>query len=370
MTAARVVLCLPGGGVTGAMYQIGVLAALEDALAGFDANAQDGYVGVSSGASVCAALAGGSPVERLYRAFLDPADTYFPLERQHLFQIDQDEWRRVLVTAGAAMRRATRGLLLRTAPPSPAVLWEELDRLNDSLPAGVFTLDAYERFLEAVFVRRGVSNTFSGLARPLRIVSHELDSGALVAFGAPPHQGIPVSRACIASMALPPIFSPVRIGDSHYVDAGAAQVAHLDVALELGADVLIVVNPMVPVRATTVPTGHGRRTSVRDKGALWVMHQVIRMGIHEGMREACRRISAHTPVLLLEPDPMDGILFMYSPASFAARRAILEHAYRTTRSRVADWVDVGHPALGRAGWELRDPAAELARRRRSEPVPG
>ncbi len=358
----RVVLCLPGGGATGAMYQIGALAALEDALEGFDANGLHAYVGASSGASVAAALAGGRRVQRIYRAFLDPSDNYFPLERDHLYRTDWDEWRRVIATGSSALRRGTRSMLLRATPPSPAVLWEELDRFNDSLPAGVFSLDAYERFLAAFFERRGVPNTFSALPRPLRVVSHELDSGALTVFGAEPHHHVPVSRACIASMALPPLFSPVRIGDRHYVDAGAAQVAHLDVALGEGADALVVVNPMVPVRATTVPTGHGHRTSVRDKGAVWVMHQVLRMGIHEAMREACRRITATVPVLLVEPDPMDGILFMYSPASFAARRSILEHAYRTTRSRVATWVADGHAALVTGGYQLRAPEAEGGRR--------
>jgi NTE family protein len=362
----KIALCLPGGGATGAMYQIGVLAALEDALVGFDANALHIYVGVSSGASVAAALAGGRPVGRIYRAFLDPADTYFPLERRHLFQIDRDEWRRVVVTAGAALRRAGRSVLMRAPPTNPAALWEEFDRLNDSLPAGIFSLNAYERFLAAFFERRGVPNTFAAMPRPLRIVSHELDSGALAVFGAEPRRQVPVSRACVASMALPPLFSPVRVGDVHYVDAGAAQVAHLDVALAEGADVLVVVNPMVPVRATTVPTGHGRRRSVRDKGAVWVMHQVMRMAIHEGMREACRRISAATPVLLVEPDPMDGILFMYNPASFGARRSILEHAYRTTRSRILGWLSEAHPAITATGWTLREGEPE---RGRSEPPP-
>jgi len=234
----------------------------------------------------------------------------------------------------------------------------------------VFSLDAYERFLAAFFERRGVPNTFSALPRALRVVSHELDSGALTVFGAEPHRHVPVSRACIASMALPPIFSPVRIGDRHYVDAGAAQVAQLDVALAAGAQALVVVNPMVPVRATTVPTGHGHRTSVRDKGAIWVMHQVLRMGIHEAMREACRRITASVPVLLIEPDPMDGILFMYSPASFAARRSILEHAYRTTRSRVVAWVADHHAALVAGGFTLREPEAEGGRRGSRRPPAG
>ena len=74
MSRTRLALCLPGGGVTGGLYQIGALAALEDTLEGLDARGFDLYVGTSSGATVAAALAGGLPVQRLYRALLDPAD--------------------------------------------------------------------------------------------------------------------------------------------------------------------------------------------------------------------------------------------------------------------------------------------------------
>ena len=64
----KIALCLPGGGVTGGMYQIGALAALEDVVEHFDANAFDLYVGSSSGASVAATLAAGVPVQRMYRS--------------------------------------------------------------------------------------------------------------------------------------------------------------------------------------------------------------------------------------------------------------------------------------------------------------
>ena len=83
---AKIALCLPGGGATGAMFQIGALAAFEDAVEGVEVNGFDFYVGSSGGASVAAALAGGLPVQRIYRAFLDPADVYFGLERKHLFK--------------------------------------------------------------------------------------------------------------------------------------------------------------------------------------------------------------------------------------------------------------------------------------------
>jgi predicted acylesterase/phospholipase RssA len=223
------------------------------------------------------------------------------------------------------------------------------------LPAGIFSLDAYERFLEAFFVRRGIPNRFSAIPRPLRIMAHDLDSGEQVLFGSSGFENVPVTRACIASMALPPFFSPVRIGDRHYIDAGAAQVSHLDVAVEAGAGVIVVINPMVPVSAASVPTGHGRRSSVRDKGLLWVTNQATRIGIHKLMKESCARITAQglAEVVLIEPEPTDGILFMHNPASFAARRNILEYAYRTARARMGSWFADDSSALRKAGWRAK-----------------
>jgi NTE family protein len=350
----KIALCLPGGGATGAMYQIGAIAALEDVIDGLQAHEVDLYVGTSSGASVAATLAGGRPIERIYRAFLDPADVYFPLERKHILRMDLGEWRRTLVSAFGAIRYGSASLFARGAPP-PAQLFEELDRLYDSLPAGLFTLDAYERFLEDFFVRRGVPNTFRLMPRELRIMAHDLDSGEMVEFGTPGYDHVPVTRACIASMAVPPFFSPVRIGDRHYIDAGAAQVAHLDVAIAAGATVIVVVNPLVPVDVGSVPTGHGTRDSVRDKGLMWVANQAMRIGVHKLLQESCARVTAsnQAAVLLIEPEPADGILFMHNPASFAARRNILEYAYRTTRARVARGFAGGDSALERAGWQMR-----------------
>jgi NTE family protein len=349
----KVALCLPGGGVTGAMYQIGALAALEDVVAGFDANAMDLYVGTSSGATVAAALAGGIPVQRVYRALLDPADVFFPLERRHVLRMDLGEWRRVIGTLFGAFNQGGRSFLSRGPAPTPQALWAELDRLYDSLPTGVFTLDGYERFLEDFFARRGVPNNFRAFPRPLRIMSHDLDSGQPVFFGDPSMEHVPVSRACIASTALPPFFSPVRIRDRFYIDAGAAQVSLLDAAK--GADVLVIVNPMVPVHVDMVPTGHGHLPSVRDKGYMWVANQATRIGIHKLFVETVARLRAEkkTKVILVEPEPTDGVLFMFSPASFSGRRTMLEHAYRTTRDQVTAWLAAKDDTVVRAGWKSR-----------------
>ena len=58
-------------------------------------------------------------------------------------------------------------------------------------------------------------------------------------------------------------------------------------------------------------------------------------------------------MILIEPSPEDCILFMYNPASFDARRAILEYAYRHTRSELAKSFASGDGALAEAGLRPR-----------------
>jgi NTE family protein len=350
---SKIAVCLPGGGASGAMFQIGALAALEDALDGLEVSNFDLYVGSSGGASVAAALAGGLPIQRIYRAFLDPADAYFGLERKHLLRIDFGEWRRTVPAFIAAFSEGA-GALMRGGGPPSAALWEQLDRLADALPAGLFSLDGYERFLEEFFIRRGVPNSFFAMPKPLRILAHDLESAELRLFGAGDAAEVPVTRACIASMAIPPFFSPVRIGDRHYINPGGGQIVHGEVAVAEGADVLIVVNPLVPLRT--------ERGSLRDRGLLTVTNQAIRIGSWRALRDQCRVAeAAGKAVLCIEPEPAESLLFFGNPESFDVRRRILEYAYRHCRALIAQAAEAQHPVLTRTGFTLRPARSEPSR---------
>lgn len=353
----KIALCLPGGGLTGALYQIGALAALEDGVEGMGGQSFSLYVGTSSGASVAAALAGGIAIDRLYRALLDPVDNFFPIERGHVFRIDVDEWQRTIGTGWLALRHALAHLVARGDGPSAPghlLVWEQIDRFYDSLPAGLFTLDRYERFLAEFFLRRGVPNSFRAMPRALRIAAHDIDSGERVLFGDEGNEDVPVSLACSASLALPLFFSPVRIGDRHCIDGGLGHVAQLDAAANAGCFLAIVVNPMVPVSTMhrAVPTGHGVRESVRDKGLLWIFNQAMRIGAHARLHQdvARMRASGAMEVLVVEPEPHDVLLFLHNPANLTARRAILEYAYRTTRERIAQWIARHGAVADKMGW--------------------
>lgn len=333
-----VVLC--GGGITGAMYEVGCLAAIEDAFEGFQSCDFDVFVGASSGATVALALAGGMPSQRLYRALLDPADDFFPLRRHHLLQLDTREIRRVWGSAFNAVRRLLGSIASR---PLSVDVWNEIDRFYDSLPAGIFSADPYERFLTEFMTRRGIPKTFPEMPRKLVVVANDLDAGERAVFGTGDLRNVPVARAIAASSAVPVLFAPVRIGDRDYVAGGVGEAGHVDLAVAAGCELVIVINAVVPVvpsaEVRPVPTGHGPRTRVRDKGMLWVNNQAWRMTTDQRLRtglELYRTRHPNVDVVLLEPDRGDATMFMYSPMNFAARRVILEDGYTSTMRSLKD----------------------------------
>lgn len=342
---SRIALSLPGGGVSGALFQVGALAALEDAIEGI--GPYGAYIGHAGGAVVAACLAGGISANRLYRAMLDPADPFFPLERRHVLAFDTFEWQRTLKTAYLAFRHALPRLDPRRATPTtvglPDRVVEELDRLEDSLPAGIFTLDKFERVLAEFFERKEIGNTFRSLPRALRIVAYDLDAGERVVFGAAGFEQTPISLACAASCAVPLFFSPVRVGNRHCIEGGLVSMSHFDVARDQGAELTIVVNPRVPVstRGESVPTGHGVGRSVRDKGLMWVWNQSRRMASRAILDSEMTNPPEGMTALRIEPHPEDAVLFLRNTRSFEARRVVLEHAYRTTRARLTTWLEHG-----------------------------
>ena len=356
---APIALSLPGGGLAGSLYQVGALAALEDGIEGVRERGFSLYVGQAGGSVVAACLAGGIPTDRIYRALLDPADNFFPLERRHILEVDTGEWQRTVRTAALAVRESLIRLNpLRSSnaidPALPSLVLEQFDRLSDSMPAGLFTLSRFERFLADFYARRDIPNVFSAMQRRLRIVAHDLDSGERVLFGSEGYEGIPVSLACAPSCALPLFFSPVRIGGRHYIDGGLCDLAHLDVARDAGAEISIVVNPRVPVATRgAVPTGHGPQKSVRDKGLTWVMNQAKRISSQAMLEHEVKHPPEGMKVLVVEPEPSDGALFMNNVKAFDARRAILEYAYRTTRARISQWLEKNATMAERLGWKER-----------------
>ena len=104
-------IALAGGGPLGAIYEIGALVALDEALIGLDLSACDVYVGVSSGGFFAAGLANGMTPRDLYRVFIETEAAHNPFEPNALLLPAVREYLRCFAAAPELFASALRQYL-------------------------------------------------------------------------------------------------------------------------------------------------------------------------------------------------------------------------------------------------------------------
>ncbi len=323
---ARRALVLAGGGVIGGMYEVGALAALEETLPGFRANAFDLYIGSSAGSVVGALMANGVPPLELY-AILDE-------ERD-----DPLNFHRGAVYHKGSFKGATRNLAqFMWAIGKRAVMdfrleWPDLlARSGGDMPAGFFSLAPLEAYMREAFLAKGLSNSFTGTPRPLLIAAIALDRAERVVFGQGDLLDVPISQAIAASSAIPGFFEPYRIGGRDYVDGDVGYTGHADVAVDAGATLLVAINPAVP-QCVTEPG----EAAIRHGGLYAIMEQTGHIAslnlFNVGLREI-KLLHPEVEVLVVQPEPKQSPLVGPS-MGFEASRAALRYGYQTVKEWLA-----------------------------------
>lgn len=344
----RIGLALAGGGPLGAIWEIGALNALAEALPGVDFAALDGYVGVSAGGFVAAGLANGMTPRQMCAAFIE--DDAPAGERIDPGAFMHPAWgefaRRGAALPGLVLQVAWQALLGGRSWLSAA------ERLGRALPSGLFSHVPIEAQLRRVLSQPGRSNDFRQLQRRLVLVATDLDSGAAAPFGMPGWDQVPISLAAAASAALPGLFPPVPLGGRWYVDGALKKTLHASVLLDLGLDLLICLNPLVPFDASH-PLG--RRVLGNPEPAIpqlvqgglpVVMSQTLRSMIHSRLELGLKgyaRSHPDTDILLFEPDHRDPTMFLANTFGYRQRQALAEHAYQRMRAELR----ARRPALDR-----------------------
>ncbi|HYD52992.1 MAG TPA: patatin-like phospholipase family protein [Gemmatimonadaceae bacterium] len=357
-SAARIGLALAGGGPLGAVYEIGALRALEEALDGVDLTAVDRYVGVSAGSFVAASLANGIAPAELVRMLVRHQPGEIPFDASAFFEPALVEWARRGLRLPRLVAESLWGFVAR---PREHTMGMALSHLSRALPVGLFENEPIRRYVHALLTRPGRTDDFRVLrqrGRDLVIVSADLGAGRAVRLGGPGWEDVPISRAVQASTAVPGFYTPVRIRGRYHVDGAVLKTVHASVLLEKGVDLLLVVNPIVPIDTTS----ERRRDAVREpdlveEGLPMVLSQTVRAVLDSRMRATLARYRHHAPttdVLLFEPGRDEYGLFFAPMFSFHARERICALAYVTTlrdlrrrRARLA-------PRLARHGITLRD----------------
>ena len=335
---SRIGLALAGGGPLGAIYEIGALCALDEALVGMDLRRLHGYVGVSAGGFIAAGLANGISPRELCAAFIESDDSgSVDLFRPSLLM--RPAWgefaRRGAALPGLAAQAAWQLAFRRRS------LLVALERLGRALPAGLLSGHAMERKLAHLFSVRDRSNDFRALPRKLVLVATDLDSGESIPFGQPGHDDVPISLAVQASAALPGLYAPVVVKGRTCVDGALKKTLHASVLLDEGLDLLICLNPLVPFDAThadrhrLLGRGEERIPKLLDGGLPVVLSQTFRSLIHSRLELGLKGYGQSHPdtdIVLFEPDHRDPEMFLANTFSVAQRRVLAEHAYQRTRA--------------------------------------
>jgi predicted acylesterase/phospholipase RssA len=349
----RLGLALAGGGPLGAIYEIGALAALDEVLVGANLCSCDVYVGVSAGAFIAAGLANGMTPADMYRSFIESEMADDPFEPELLLRPALGEYLHRLATTPSLLRHALDRYF---EAPFSRGFFESFQQLGRALPTGVFDSSGMGDYLRALYSAPGRSNDFRELTRKLFIVATDLDASEAVAFGAEGNDDVPISRAVMASSALPGLFPPVEIKGRHFVDGALMKTVHASVALKEGVKLLFCVNPLVPFDARIASRRRRNEpASLIDGGLPMVLSQTFRAIVHSRMRVGMDRYARDYPeadVVLFEPSRGDADMFFTNVFSYSSRKRLSEHAYRHTRAQLRERAGELEPILARHGLAL------------------
>ena len=358
----RIGLALAAGAPEGAIFEIGALRALDEALEGLDFNNLYVYVGVSSGAFLCGNLANNLTTAQMCRAIISHEPGEHPFIPETFFT---PYWRAFLRGGRRVPRLLVEALWDWATHLGDHTLLDSLMRLSRALPVGVFDNEPIRAYLEKIYNIKGRTDDFRRLGKRFVVVATDLDSGRAARFGEPGLDHIPISKAIQASGALPGLYSAVEIEGRHYVDGVLLKTLHASVALEAGAELVICVNPIVPVDTVrAVEAGMMKKPNLVDWGLPTVLSQTFRTLVHSrlevGMASYERKFKG-ADVVLVKPRRDDYLMFFTNIFGFSERQAVCEYAYEATRRDLLERYDELAPLFARHGVTLRRDVLEEKR---------
>ncbi|WP_426101691.1 patatin-like phospholipase family protein [Massilia sp. TSP1-1-2] len=261
----RVALVLSGGGARGFAH-IGVLRALREQRIPVDM-----VVGTSMGSVVGGAYAAGASIADLEK------------------MARQTDWDRVVADRPSRedleFRRREEDVLL------PSRIEFGLNGEGLSLPPSAAGNAALERTIARLLPAGTRDRPVSQLTLPFRSVASDLVTGALVDL-----VDTPLFLTMRASLAVPGVFAPVRVNGRLVVDGGLVRNLPVDLAIRMGADVIIAVNVGTPLAPE------------KNLGsAFGVAQQMINILTEQNVQRSIRELRAQD--VLIAP-PLAGIGFL------------------------------------------------------------
>ena len=336
----KTALVLGGGGFTGGVYEIGALRALDLLAVNSTVNNFDVYVGTSAGAFIAALCANGVTPEEMMRVVTRQGKaTFKDIDIGDLLRPNLLEFAR----KGALMPFRAASLARQViSQPGGVSLMDLIMGLAAALPSGLYTGGGIESYLQQVLSEPGRTDDFSELPCELYLTATDLDTCERVVFGVDGSEDVPISLAVRASGALPMVYTPVCINDRELIDGGMVSTTNLDIAVEAGAKLVVVINPIVPFIndfSGKVKTLRGSRTrKVSDMGFAQIGYQAFKLVAHQRLHELAKTWEERYPgvdIVLIEPEPADELMFQTSMMSFTSRVEIARHGFESVTKQLA-----------------------------------
>jgi predicted acylesterase/phospholipase RssA len=353
----KTALVLGGGGFTGGVYEIGALRALDLLAVNSSVNQFDVYVGTSAGAFIASLSANGVTPDEMMRVVTRQGTPPFKdVDLGDLLQPNIMEFARK--SAVLPLRALSLAKQLVAQRSSVSIL-DVLLGVAEWLPSGAYTGAGIERYLHQVLSEPGRTDDFSELACELYLTATDLDTCERVVFGVEDGEQAAISTAVRASGALPMVYAPVRVNGRELIDGGMVSTTNLDIAVEAGAKLVVVINPIVPFVndfAGSVRTLRGsRERRVSDMGFPQIGYQAFKLVAHQRLHELAKTWESRYPgvdIVLIEPEPTDELMFQTSMMNFASRVEIARHGFESVTKHLAGQYERYHEVAERHGIEI------------------
>jgi predicted acylesterase/phospholipase RssA len=354
---SRTALVLGGGGFTGGVYQIGALRALDLLSVNKSVNQFDVYVGTSAGSLIASLAANGVTPEQMMRVVNNQTPT--PFHDINLDMLLRPNYRE-FVLRGLKLPLQLAGLArvlgrnLRTFSPVDLAI-----ALAEALPSGLYTGAGLERYVRTVLSDPDRTDDFRLLRNELYLAATDLDTCERIVLGAEGWDDVPISRAVAASAALPMVYKPVEVKGRELVDGGIVSTTNIDIAVEAGAEFIVVVNPLVPFVndfSKEIPTLFGSRARrVSDMGFPKIAYQTFKLLAYQRLHEMAARWKERYPgvdIVLIEPEPDDELMFQTNILNYASRIDVARHGFQSVTVRLAQDYDELRDVCERHGIQI------------------
>jgi NTE family protein len=272
-------LVLGAGGLLGAAWTLGALAAVQDSL-GWDAREADLMVGTSAGSVLTGLLRAGVSVSELYDVYGDRAGG-----RPVPFDLTGEPPWPGLPEFGVGSPPLMSRVLRSPRRFSPAAVCAAL------LPRGRRPLTRIGELIESAGQSADRSARWP---TGTWVVAMNYETGARVAFGRPDSPRTELATAVMASCAVPTWYAPVPIGRVPYVDGAVCSPTNADLLAEAELDEVVVLAPMASVELD------------RPRGALTWLERCWRRAVTRRLQRELETLRVRgTHVRLLTPNAAD-----------------------------------------------------------------